>query len=243
MANFTTLVLQINDVGTGAPGWVSIGGAGTEVRFSDVGTGLLTTASASWPAMLRPGATAIVSYIYAFTADAVGNGSYGGAGGSNPATFSKDNYLQARWDWDNIGTFASAPIFTAYESTAHAAITRNSPSGDILAGNATDTGATARSYLKGNAWGRVTSAGAPAAGPSNAPVVTDGSTGSVGPTAGANWMSAFQGLMGDTDYITAPFTPSATVADDWNIEFALFTGPNMIPATWTPVLSLKYSWS
>jgi hypothetical protein len=33
------------------------------------------------------------------------------------------------------------------------------------AGNTTDTGGTARSYFKANAWGRVTSAGAPTPGP------------------------------------------------------------------------------
>lgn len=180
--------------------------------------------------------------MYDFTADATGNGSYGAGAGNNPAAFSKANYLQARWNWDNVGSFASAPIFTAYNTTGH-----TTPSGrgggDILAGHATDTGATARSYLKANAWGRVTSAGAPGAAPSNDPVVTDGSTGSVGPTAGANWMAAFQGLMADLDYITAPFTPAAVTADTWYVMMALFDGPNQTPAVNTFQCTLKYTWT
>lgn len=242
MADFTTIRFQVNVGNTGTPSWQNIGGANTEVRFSDVGTGLLSTASAAWPAMIRPGSTSIVSYIYAFTADATGHGSYGAGTGNNPAAFSKDNYLQARWDWDNLGTFASAPIFTAYVDSNH-----NTPGsrggGALLAGHATDTGATARSYLKANAWGRVTSAGAPAAGPTNAPAVTDGATGSLAPTAGANWLTNFQGLMADIDYITAPFTPAAVTANQWNVEIALFTGPNQTPAVNTPQITLKYTWT
>lgn len=239
MANFTTISLDLNVGNTGTPSYSAIGGANTEARWSDLDT-QTNVASASWPAMIRPGATQIVPFLYAFTADATGQGVYSGAG-STPATFSKDDYLQARWNWDNVGTFASAPIFTAYPTTAHGSVTRGD--GSLLGGHATDTGGTARSYMKGNAFGRVSSAGAPAAGPSNAPVVTDGTTGSVGPTAGANWITNFQGLQGDNDYITFPNTPAATTADTQHVEVALFTGPNMNPATHVPVITLKYTWT
>jgi hypothetical protein len=190
--------------------------------------------------MIRPAATSIVSYTYAYTADATGWGFISGQASPCPA-YSKDNYLWARWNWDNTGTFASAPIFTAYPTTAHGAITRGD--GTLLGGHATDTGATARSYLKGNAYGRVDSAGAPAAGPANAPVVTDGTTGSVSPAAGANWLTNFQGLQGDNDWITAPFTPAATTANTWSLHFALFTGPNETPALYVVVMTLKYTWT
>lgn len=146
-----------------------------------------------------------------------------------------------RWDWDNTGTFASAPIFTAYASTSHAAITRGDNS--VLGGNTTDTGATARSYLKGNAFGRVDSAGVPAANPINAPAANDGTTGSVSPTAGANWLTNFQGLQGDNDYITAPFTPAATTADQWSCIIRLFIGANSAAGVSTPTVSLKYTFS
>ncbi len=239
MADFTTLRLEGNNVTTGAPNWVDLSGAGHEVRWSDSPT-QKNVASANWPAMIRPVATSIVSYTYAYTADAVGDGFYAN-GGDCPA-YSKDNYLWARWWWDNLGTFASAPIFTAYPSSAHGAIVRGD--GSLLGGsNDTKPGASQFSYLKGNAWGRVTSAGAPGAGPANAPVVTDGTVGSVSPAAGANWLANFQGLQGDNDYITAPFTPAATTQDQWNVHFALFTGPNETPALYTVVMTLKYTWT
>lgn len=239
MADFSSLVLECNTGSNGSPTWTSVLGANKEIRFSDSGAVSLATASAAWPYVTRPSTTQGVDYAYAFTADTTGLGLLGSAGA--PPAFNNASYLQARWHWDNVGTFASAPIFTAYASTAHAAITRGD--GSILGGHASDTGATARSYHKGNAWGRVTSAGAPGAAPSNAPSVTDGTTGSVSPTAGANWLTNYQGLQGDNDYITAPFTPAATTDDSWNVMFRLFTGPNMNPGVLTPVYSLKYTYS
>jgi hypothetical protein len=73
-------------------------------------------------------------------------------------------------------------------------------------------------------------------------VVTDGATGAVTPTAGANW-SAWQGLMGDTDWIAFPSTPAPTAADQWNVMMRLFTGPSMTPGTLTWVVSNKYTYS
>ncbi|MGQ9545926.1 MAG: hypothetical protein ACUVTR_02005 [Dehalococcoidia bacterium] len=242
MADFTTIRMEANDHSTATPNWVEVGPtANHEVRWSDKND-QKNVASASWPAMIRPAATSIVNYTYAFTADAVGNGFYSQSGAVACPAYSKDNYLWARWWWDNVGTFASAPIFTAYPSSAHGTITRGD--GSLLGGSAdTKPGTDAFSYLKGNAWGRVTSAGAPTAGPPNAPVVTDGTVGSVSPTAGANWLANFQSLQGDNDYITAPFTPAPTTQDQWNLHFALFTGPNMTPATYQVVMSLRYTWT
>jgi hypothetical protein len=240
MADFTTITMKCNDGILGTPHWVDIGGASTEVRWSDSNT-QKNIASASWPAMNRPAATAIVSYTYAYTADATGNGFLSNQGAIDCPAFDEGNYLWAKWSWDNVGTFASAPIFTAYPTTAHGSITRND--GSLLGGKIADTGGTGYSYMKGNAFGRVGSAGEPAAAPANAPVVTDGTVGSVSPTAGANWLTNFQSLQGDNDYITAPFTPAATTADTWSLEFALFTGPNMTPATYTVVMTLKYTWT
>jgi hypothetical protein len=245
VADFTTVRLACNTVTLCAPTWTPIGAANTEVRWSDVGTGLLSTASASWPAMIRPASTANVAYTYAYTADAVGLGLIGTAG--NPPVFVNTNYLWARWDWDNVGTYASAPIFTAYYTTGHSSPTSRNPGAGIdnlLDGNATDTGATARSYLKANMFGRVVTGGAPAAAPANAPVVTDGTTGALSPTAGANWCTNYTGLMADLDYLQAAATPAATTADQLNVIFALFTGPNMDPANpYTFQLSWKYTFS
>jgi len=241
MADFTLIQMECNDHSTGAPNWVAIGGANTEVRWSDRND-QKNVASANWPAMIRPAATSIVNYTYVYSADAVGNGFYSQSGGVNCPAYSKDNYLWARWKWDNTGTFASAPIFTAYPTVAHGAIVRED--GSLLGGSAdTKPGASAFSYLKGNAYGRVDSAGAPAAGPANAPTVTDGTVGSVSPGAGANWLANFQSLMGDNDWITAPFTPAATTADTWSLHFALFTGPGETPALYQVQLTLKYTWT
>jgi hypothetical protein len=242
MADFTTMRMEGNNATTGAPAWQDLSGANHEIRWSD-SAAQKNIASAAWPATIRPAATAIVSYTYAYTADATGDGFYAN-GGACPA-WSKDNYLWARWWWDNVGTFASAPIYTAYLTTAHAAITRHVGAGadGMLQGSPDTLNVSCFSYLKGNAYGRVTSAGAPAAGPANAAVVTDGTVGTVSPGAGANWLANFQSLMGDNDYITAPFTPAAVTQDQWNIHFALFTGPNMLPALYQVVQTLKYTWT
>jgi len=241
MADFTTLTMKANHGTLGAPAWVEVGPtANHEVRWSDSAT-QKNVASAAWPAMLRPAAVAAVSYSYAYTADAVGNGFISNAGAVDCPAYDHNNYLWAKWDWDNVGTFASAPIFTAYPTNAHGAVARND--GSLLGGKIADTGGGGYSYLKGNAFGRGDVAGAPAAAPAAAPVVTDGTVGSVSPAAGANWLANFQSLQGDNDYITAPFTPAATTADQWSLHFALFTGPNMVPALYTVVMSLKYTWT
>lgn len=232
----------MNTGSNGTPTWTDVpawgAGTGQELRFSDQ-SNQGSTASASWPNMTRPASVQHVPYQYVFSADTTSLG-YLGGGTSTPIAWSNSSYNHMRWNWDNTGTFASAPILTAYKDNTHAAITRgdNSP----LGGNTTDTGSTARSYLKANAWGRVSSAGAPAAAPTNAPAATDGATGSTGPTAGANWQTNYQGLMGDVDYITAPFTPAATTADTWMFMMDLWTGPNQ--ATGIYVLdapALKYT--
>lgn len=262
MADFaatTGLALSLN-TGTSASGtsttqagavWTVLqngGSAGAnELRFSDVSTaGAL--GSASWPLMTRPASTGQVNFQYAATADTTLLG-YLGTTSTTPITWANSNFNDKRWTWDNLGTFGSAPIFTAYLDTSHAAITR-SPSiqnggvANMLQGSTTDTGATARSYMKGNLFGRVSSATAPAAAPTNAPVVTDGATGSLAPTAGANWLTNYQGLMGDTDFITAPFTPAAVTTDSVQMMLTLFTGPNMVTGTYSAVvISCKYTFA
>ena len=247
MADFTTLFMEGNIVSTAAPSWSNLSGANHEIRWSDLAT-QRNIASANWPAMLRPAATQGVDYTYAFTADAVGEGFYGNAG-VVPA-WVRTNYLWARWNWDNVGTFASAPIWTAYLTNAHAAIVRGPvvATPNMLQGSADTLNGVDFSYLKASAWGQVTDstagggANAPAAGPGADPLVTSGAAGCVSPVAGANW-SAWQDLMGDNDYITSIFTPAATLAGTWYLEFRLFTGPNMWPSLYQIVTTLKYTWT
>lgn len=246
MADFaatTGLVFQLNTGTQATPVWTALNNSGSgganELRFSDV-SNAGATASASWPFMTRPGSTGQVNFQYAFTADTTSLG-YIGTTSNTPTTWANSNFNDARWSWDNVGTFASAPIFTAYPTSAHGSVTRGDNS--LLGGNTTDTGATARSYLKGNLFGRVNSAGAPAAAATNAPVVTDGATGVLTPTAGANWLTNYQGLQGDNDYMQAAATPAATTTDSIAMMLDLFTGPNMATGTYQNVLACRYTFA
>jgi hypothetical protein len=97
--------------------------------------------------------------------------------------------------------------------------------------------------LKGNAFGQQDSVAVPAAAPT-AVAATDGTTGTVSPTSGANWLSTeWQSLMGDSDYITAPFTPAATTANQWSVMLRLFTGAAMALGTHVPVISIRYTYT
>lgn len=237
MADFVSLVLELNTGTNASPTWTSVSGANKSLRWHVNNAAGLTTAFNSWPSALRPTVVAGVDYAYAYTADSTGLGVLGGAGA--PVAFASTDYLQARWHWDNIGTFAGAPKFTAYPSTAFSAVTRNDLS--LLGGSPDTTGGVAKSYLKGQAWGRVTSSGAPAAAPSNVPLVTDGTVGSLSPTAGANWLTNWQDLQGDNDLITAPFTPAATTDNSWPVMVRLFQGPNLATQSHQPVLGFRYT--
>lgn len=241
MPNFATISLDANTGTQATPVWTSLGAANTEVRWSDVATAT-NVASASWPNTVRPAAgTAQLAFAYAYTADATDLG-FLGTSSTTPATWVSTDYKWAKWHWDNVGTFASAPILTAYMTTAHAAITRgnNAAADAILSGNTTDTGGTARSFLKCNAYG-FGAAQVPAAAPTNAPVVTDGTTGSLATSTGA-WLTNYQGLQGDNDYITCGATPAATTAGDWYTVYTLFDGVTETPAVFTPFASMKYTW-
>jgi hypothetical protein len=192
--------------------------------------------------MTRPGETALVGYLYDFSADTTSLGCLGNAT-STPvimnSAFFTTNYMVLRLNADATGTFASAPIFTAYLTTGHGAITRGDNS--LLGGNTTDTGATARSYLKGNMYGIGATVQVPSTAPV-APTVTDGTTGSVSPTTAA-WLNPWQSLQGDNDYITYGSVPTATTAQVLALDIALFVGPNQSTGTATPVISTKYTYA
>lgn len=252
MADFTNLLLALN-TGTAASGanttqvgvvWtnVALTGGAAEFRYSD-NNALNAVANASWPFMTRPGAVQDVPYQYAMSADTAGLGYLGTTSGT-PITWANSNFNDMQIRWDAVGTFASAPILTAYYTTAHSAVSRGD--NDILGGNTTDTGATARSYIKANMYGSGASVQTPAAAAPNAPAATDGTNGSMNTVATA-WVGHYQGLMGDVDYITygagAGTTPTATTAQNVFIMLDVWTGPNMSTGTKTPVLSVKYTFA
>ncbi len=115
MADFTTLKLQAN---TGASDtsttWTDVlfGSSGYELRAALSGGGATTTTpSASWPSMLKPASgVTLVNQMWAFSADAVGLqiNTYDGT---------TAHYMQFRIDWDNTGTFASAPLISAWKDS------------------------------------------------------------------------------------------------------------------------------
>lgn len=244
MADFTTLTFDYNRGTAAAPTWETGSGSGKKLRWAASSGVNLATSTANWPSVAsitKPASGAAgVDFAYVFSADTTGHGLLGGGSGLPPAPFATSQFRWGRVAWDNLGSFASAPILTAYPTTAHGAITRGD--GSLLGGHASDTGATPRSYLKAAAWGRVSSAGAPAAGPGSTPLVTDGTTGAVTPTAGANW-SAWQGLMGSLDWIAFPSTPAATTANQWEFLLRLFVGANLTGGTVTCVLTISYTFS
>jgi hypothetical protein len=246
MADFTTVTLDCNIQSTATPTFQSLtafaqSGApstGVEVRWSGTGTGLRSTGSTSWPADIRPASTGIVAFTYVFTADTTGFGFYGGSGTSaDPVTWANTSYKWAKWHWDNTGTFASAPIITAYDTSGDTTATSG-----LLGGSSGDT--SSKSYLKINAYGaNVATVPVPAAAPTNAPVVTDGTAGALTYSSAGAWLTNYQDARGDTDYIQYGATPTAATAQDWYMIFALFNGPNMTPSTYVFMLALKYSWT
>lgn len=222
--------MELNTGTQASPSWQSIMGAGQEWRYSDGSHP--NVASASWPLMLRPAAPQGVDYLHYYTADATGAVVVG--------AFAIGNYNMARWNFAAGGTFASAPILTAYPTSSHGSITRGD--GTLLGGHSSDTGGTPRSYLKGTAYG--TFGQAPAGGPGAAPGVTDGTTGYVTP-APNTWSSgsgAWQSLQGDNDYILCGATPGAGPLQ-WYFMLRLFSGPNQSLGVQTPVLSLRYTFT
>ena len=229
--------MELNTGTQGTPTWTSIMSANQEWRYAS--TRQTNIASASWPQETRPtSGVSQLGFLHAYTADATGDQVVG--------TFALSNYNMARWNAQG-GTFASAPILTAYASTAHAAITRGDNS--LLGGNTTDTGATARSYLKATAYGFgfQTAAQTPAAAPTGAfPTATDGTTGSVATSTGAwsNGGAAWQGLQGDNDFITSGGASwDGTSGKIWQFMLGLFMGANETPGLYQPTCSLRYTWT
>jgi len=255
LSDFTTINLVYNtatfanaDV-TGVWTGTALAFGGTaganELRWAMSTTpGTTTTASANWPFVTRTGSTFAIDTLWAFTADAVGLqiNAYNGAN-------SKSN--QMRWSWDAVGSYAAAPQFSAFQSTAH---TNPTPGdGTITGGASPDTStvpssATATSYLKINAYGNViaTTATLVAAGPAGtAPTVTTGAQSLTTTTAGTNWLNtngAWASAQGFSQGgIIFASVPAATTANTWPWLCALFCGLGLTTGTLTPVITLQYS--
>jgi hypothetical protein len=239
VSDFTTFNLQYNTNTDASPNWtgaaINFGGSAgaNELRWSNSANG--TTGSANWPYYTRPASVQAVPQLWAYTTDTSGSQvtTYDGTNG-------KANVL--RWNWDNLGTFAAAPQFSAFGDSTHTAPSPGTQPGSqsgspIVNGHATDTGS--HSYLKINAYGYGVDTGGvqqtPTAGSvGTAPSGSTGTAGSVSPGTGA-WLTNWQDAQGWTDYIIDAVVPEALTAGFWYWTMILFTGPNMSTGTLQPV--------
>jgi hypothetical protein len=249
MSDFTLIKTQTNAgaaVTDASPTWVDMpfASANNEVRLCGTGAGTTTTASASWPTYLRPGATGVIPEMWAYTADAVG---------LKMATYdgTSAHYMQWRINWDATGTFAAANILSCWkDNTLPAASPGTQPSagagGDgtsFVNGQVTDTSNT--SYIKANAYGSGKTAGGtqetPGSNAAGTLLVTSGTAGAVSPGAGA-WLATWQSLQAATQWIAGVAIPAATSAAFWYIVLSFWTGPNMTGGTLLPTLGFQYQW-
>lgn len=241
MADFTTIQCDINSNTDASPTWtnhLAFGGSAgaNELRWCNTGGGAAGTSSANWPYFTRPSSgTAAVPELWAFTANTTGVqvATYDG-------TNAKSNVL--RWNWDNTGTFAAAPQFSAFGDNTHATPSAGTQPGaqsgsPIVNGQTTDTSST--SYLKINAYGNGSSQ-APAAGAAGTTLaVTSGTAGAVSPGSAA-WLATWQSAQGWVQYILCTATPAATTANTWVWTCALFCGVNESTGTLLPVITLNF---
>jgi hypothetical protein len=246
VSDFTTINCQYNTGTNAAPTWtgtaLAFGGSNgaNELRFAPSSGASGSTGSAAWPYFSRPASSQTVPQLWAFTADTTGNQvNYDGT--NTP-------YLQLRWNWDNLGTFVSAPQFTAFGDTTHTAPSAGtqpgSQSGSPIVNGSSDTSNT--SYYKANAYGfGVDTSGTqqtPAAAPGTAAVVNSGTAGA-STTATNAWLASFQSLQGWIQYIANGAIPKSLTAGFWYWVFILFVGPNMSTGTLLPCITFQYNYA
>lgn len=244
MSDFTTLKLEINSgTSDASPTWTTIpfGTANNELRAAlAAGSQTTSTASASWPSITKPssGAT-LIDKMYGFTADTTGF-VVTGADGTGA------HYNVFRINWDNIGTFGSAAILTAYKDNTYPAASPGSQpgtgDGSSIINGCSESSST--SLLKAVAYGVGMTAGGSADNPSSNygtnPTATSGSAGASTPTQGV-W-GAWQSLQANTQFIQNATMPKATTAGTWNFLIAEYLAASMVGGVLTPVLTFNYTW-
>ena len=246
MADFTTLKFQAN-TGTSdaSPTFTDIllSTANYEIRMCASGAGAGNIASAAWPIYTRPASTGVVPECWAYLGS-------DNSGGLKVTTYdgTTAHYKQFLVSWDALGTFAGAPIISAWKDNTYPAAspgTQPTP-GDgsaIVNGQSSDTSST--SYLKANAYGFGVDTGGtqqtPSANAGGTLAVTSGTAGAVSPATGA-WLATWQSLQAATNYIQDGVTPKATTAGLWYFLISLFTGPNMQGGVLLPQLGFQYLW-
>lgn len=246
MSDFTTLKSQFNSGASDAsPTWTDIlfGTANHEMRLCASGAGGGSIASASWPTYTKPGSVGVIPEMWCYTGS-------DNSGGAKLTTYdgTSAHYMQWRVNWDNTGTFAAAPILSAWkDNTLPAAVPGTQPgTGDgssYVNGQSTDTSNT--SYIKANAYGYGVDTGGtqqtPASNAAGTLTATSGTAGAVNPGTGA-WLATWQSLQAATQYIQDAVTPKATTSGFWYTVFAWYVGPNQTGGTLVPVLGYQYVW-
>ena len=246
MADFTTLKFQAN-TGTSdaSPTFtdVLLSTALYELRMCASGAGAGNIASAAWPIYTRPASTGVVPECWVYLES-------DNSGGLKVTTYdgTTAHFKQFLVSWDALGTFAGAPIISAWKDNTYPAAspgTQPTP-GDgsaIVNGQSSDTSST--SYLKANAYGFGVDTGGtqqtPSANAGGTLAVTSGTAGAVSPATGA-WLATWQSLQAATNYIQDGVTPKATTAGLWYFLISLFTGPNMQGGVLLPQLGFQYLW-
>lgn len=246
MSDFTVIKLQGN-TGTNdaSPTWTDLqfGVAGYELRANVSGNGAAgTTASAAWPSVLKPSSgETLIDQLWLFTADTTGSQitTYDGTG---------SHYNQLRINWDNSGTFASAPLLSAWQDSGLEAAspgTQNLPGNGSNIVNGTITESSSRSLIKATVYGNgVTAAGSadnPAANMGSNPTISSGNGSGAVTTVNATW-SAWQDLQSGTDWIVNGAIPKATTAGTWNFLLAMYIAASMIGGVLVPVVGIQYTW-
>jgi hypothetical protein len=246
MADYT-VTLEGNDGTDASPTWngsIATDGASgaNEIRFCKAGDGGASTSSANWPKFRRLASVGVVDELWLFSANTTGVKTiYDG-------TRTKARVL--RFNFNNTGTPVSKMKLSSYATTALGAASPGTqpsdPSTDgsgIVNGHATDTSSTA--YLKGNVYGSGLTAGGSQETPSSGNVgttlaATSGSAGAAEPSAGA-WLSTYQSLQADTQFLQGPAIPQATTAFFWYFSLALYSGPNLcLGSNIAPVIAVQY---
>ena len=246
MTDFTSFALNGNTGASDAsPTWSSFtfAGANYEMRLCGTGVGNGTTASASWFPYTRPGSVGVVPEMWMYLgADA--------SGGLKVTTYdgTTAHYMQFRLNWDNTGTFASAPIISAWATTALPAASPGTQPGTgdgtaFINGHATDTSST--SYIKANAYGQgLTAAGVqqtPASNAAGTLAATTGTAGAVSPGSAA-WLATWQSLQASSQFIQDGAIPQAVTAGLWYFLLSCWTGPSMTGGTLLPQVATQYTW-
>jgi len=246
VADFTSLVLNLNTGASDAsPTWTNFtwAGANYEMRLCGSGVGNGSTASASWFPYTRPGTVGIIPEMWVYTGSDA-------SGGAKVTTYdgTSAHYMQFRINWDNTGTYGSAPIISAWATTGLPAATPGSQPGtgdgtSAINGQSSDTSST--SYLKANAYGQgLTSGGSQQTPGSNAAGTLSATVGSAGAATpgSAAWLATWQSLQAATQYIQNGGTPQAITAGLWYFVLSQYSGPNQTGGTLVYQLGYQYTW-